>query len=57
MPAFLQTIPADVIYLALLVAILLLPRILERTTVPSRSGRCSLGSSPAFRFPASRTIR
>jgi Kef-type K+ transport system membrane component KefB len=51
MPAFLQAVPADVIYLALLVAILLVPRILQRTTVPGPVWALLLGLGTGLSFP------
>jgi Kef-type K+ transport system membrane component KefB len=51
MPEFLRAIPADIVYLALIVAILLLPRILERTTVPAPVWALLLGLVAGLSFP------
>lgn len=51
MPEFLNAIPADIVYLALIVAILLLPRILERTTVPAPVWALLLGLVAGLSFP------
>jgi Kef-type K+ transport system membrane component KefB len=51
MPEFLRAVPADIVYLALIVAILLLPRILERTTVPAPVWALLLGLVAGLSFP------
>ncbi|HQR20356.1 MAG TPA: cation:proton antiporter [Burkholderiaceae bacterium] len=51
MPEFLRAIPADIVYLALIVAVLLLPRVLERTTVPAPVWALLLGLVAGLSFP------
>lgn len=51
MPQFLSAIPADVVYLGLLVTILLVPRVLERTTVPAPVWALLLGLVAGLSFP------
>ncbi|HTN48230.1 MAG TPA: cation:proton antiporter [Burkholderiaceae bacterium] len=53
MPDFLQAIPADVVYLALVVAVLLLPKILQRTPIPGPVWALLLGVLAGQVFPAS----
>jgi Kef-type K+ transport system membrane component KefB len=51
MPTFVEAVPADVIYLSLLVAILLVPRMLEGTTIPAPVWALLLGLSVGLVFP------
>jgi len=51
MPQFLSAIPADVVYLGLLVTILLVPRVLERTTIPAPVWALLLGLVAGLSFP------
>jgi len=51
MPTIAQAVPADVIYLSLLVAILLVPRVLEGTTIPAPVWALLLGLTAGLVFP------